>query len=170
MNPIPADVLVSFDPVYFYQQKMLLIEIQAALYQKYRSEPLQEMLESVIELYDSIGDAAEANGDFEYPQYNESKNGFADDSYNHVFKQLTGEDLSLPPYRADTHHLAMSIVDIFDDFLCDKNISVPCSDSNEESAHHADGNAAAIYGPEYYDLADAVEAVLSESIVKGSNS
>ena len=84
-------VLLDFDPVWFYQQKMLLIDIQTKLNKEYHSHELFEMTESIIELYDEIGDQAEDLEAFTYPIYDETKNGFSDDRYNNVLAKLTAQ-------------------------------------------------------------------------------
>lgn len=61
-----------------------------------------------------------------------------------------------------TRELAANIVDMFDDLLYEKGISIPCEDSSEESERYADGNSneAMLYGTEFWNLVDKIEAVL----------
>lgn len=55
-----------------------------------------------------------------------------------------------------THNIAATILDIFDDFLCDKGIIVPSVDDDQREPD----NTAALYGTEYSDLLDMVEEYL----------
>lgn len=66
--------------------------------------------------------------------------------------------------KEETRELATTIVDVFDDFLDEKNISIPCADSHEQEDRLQDDNSAAIYGMEYYDLEDRVNNVLDKAL------
>lgn len=57
-------------------------------------------------------------------------------------------------------NLAMDIVDLFDELLSEKDIEVPCSNQDEESERHDNGNCACLYGMEYWNLVDRVEWTL----------
>lgn len=57
-------------------------------------------------------------------------------------------------------NLAMDIVDLFNELLSEKDIEVPCSNTDEESERHADNNCACLYGMEYWNLVDRVEWTL----------
>lgn len=59
-----------------------------------------------------------------------------------------------------TKALATAIVELFEDLLDDKGIEVPCADEAEENQRHLNGNTAKLYGTEYGDLIDRVEALL----------
>ncbi len=59
--------------------------------------------------------------------------------------------------------LALYVVDIFEDLLDEKDIDIPCADSSEEEDRHENENAARIYGTEYGDLVDRVEALLKKN-------
>ena len=60
--------------------------------------------------------------------------------------------------------LAFSVVDIFEDLLDEKNIDIPCADSSEEEDRRKNESAARIYGTEYGDLVDRVEALLKKGM------
>lgn len=60
--------------------------------------------------------------------------------------------------------LAFYVVDIFEDLLDKKDIDVPCADSSEEDDRRKNENAARIYGTEYGDLVDRVEALLKKGM------
>jgi len=62
--------------------------------------------------------------------------------------------------RAGMHKQAIDIIEIFDDFLREKGIKVPCEDENEE-AERTEDNDAALYGTEYSNLVDKIENVIS---------
>lgn len=62
-------------------------------------------------------------------------------------------------YGYSDHAIAVSAVDTFDDFLREKGIKIPCKDENEE-AERTEDNDAALYGTEYSELVDEVEALL----------
>lgn len=62
----------------------------------------------------------------------------------------------------NNRELACNIVELFEDFLYEKNIVIPCSDDEEESERYSeDGEPLAnLYGMEYWYLVDVVEAML----------
>lgn len=55
---------------------------------------------------------------------------------------------------------ACYIVDMFDDLLSEKNIEIPCEDEYEQGERHHEDNTAAVYGMEYWNLVDKIEAML----------
>ena len=59
-----------------------------------------------------------------------------------------------------THTVAADIVEMFDDLLCEKEISVPCDDLDEQMDRYDDGNEAGLYGMEYAGLSEQVEEYL----------
>lgn len=59
--------------------------------------------------------------------------------------------------------LACQIVELFDDFLEEKGIEVPCSDQTEESERHIDCNEAKLYGSEFWDLVNQVERTINST-------
>ena len=59
-------------------------------------------------------------------------------------------------------NLAMDIVDLFNELLSEKDIEVPCSNTDEEAERHDNGNCACLYGMEYWNLVDQVEQLLIE--------
>lgn len=54
------------------------------------------------------------------------------------------------------------IMELFEDLLEEKNISIPCDDEEEERMRYEDGNTARIYGMEYYNLSGKIEKLLSD--------
>ena len=52
---------------------------------------------------------------------------------------------------------AVDIVEIFEDFLDDKEINVPCEDWGEESERRINESSARVYGSEYGNLIDKIE-------------
>lgn len=62
-------------------------------------------------------------------------------------------------------NLAADIVDMFDEFLEEKGIRIPCADPEEELARY-DDNCACLYGMEYWGLVDKVEDVIGMYEVK----
>lgn len=60
--------------------------------------------------------------------------------------------------------LAFSVVDIFEDLLDEKNIDITYADSSEEEDRRKNESAARIYGTEYGDLVDRVEALLKKGM------
>ena len=60
--------------------------------------------------------------------------------------------------------LAFYVVDIFEDLLDEKDIDIPCADSSEEDDRRENESAARIYGTEYGDLVDRVEALLKKGM------
>lgn len=67
-----------------------------------------------------------------------------------------------PPYKEHAYSdraIAISAVEAFDDFLREKGIKIPCADETEE-AERTEDNDAALYGSEYSELVDEIEALL----------
>lgn len=60
--------------------------------------------------------------------------------------------------------LAISVVEAFEDLLDKKNLEIPCADHCEEEERHDNNNSAKIYGTEYGDLIDRVEALLKKEM------
>lgn len=99
MESMNVNVDLHLDPVAFYQQKMLICELYDALYKEYgqSSVPILDMLAGVLGLYDEIGDQAEAQGEFTYPQQTEDGERFEDERYNDLMlKMLAGKPLDEP--------------------------------------------------------------------------
>lgn len=65
-----------------------------------------------------------------------------------------------PEQISKSSELAASIVETFEDLLAEKDIEIPCSDEEEETVRHVDGNEAKLYGMEYWHLIDEVESRL----------
>ena len=55
------------------------------------------------------------------------------------------------------HECAVDIVEIFEDLLDDKEITVPCEDWGEESERRINESSARVYGSEYGNLVDKIE-------------
>lgn len=55
-----------------------------------------------------------------------------------------------------THNLSANIMELFDRFLYDHNIRIPCADKEEETQREPN-NIAALYGTEYDKLFQQVE-------------
>lgn len=67
----------------------------------------------------------------------------------------------------DVRTTAEEIVDVFDDFLAEKEIKIQCADLDEEAERYAGGeNVAALYGTEYWSIVDRVENILSAAAVE----
>lgn len=83
----------TLDKKAFYQQKQLLVELQYALANKYKSDELFKMMEGILQIFDAIGDVAEEQRQFFYPKCDFKTGKFIDDAYNNVFEKLTGHDV-----------------------------------------------------------------------------
>lgn len=59
-------------------------------------------------------------------------------------------------------NLANEIVELFEELLDEKGIEIPCSDVTEQQDRHEGGNAAKLYGMEYWGLVEKVESLLPE--------
>ena len=57
-------------------------------------------------------------------------------------------------------NLAIDIVELFDDLLDEKGIEIPCKDEVEQKNRYEDGNDAKLYGMEYWNLIDIIQAML----------
>lgn len=55
---------------------------------------------------------------------------------------------------------ATAIVEVFENFLEEKGIEIPCNDADEENIRHDGGNTAKIYGTEYYVLIEQIQELL----------
>lgn len=64
---------------------------------------------------------------------------------------------------------AAEIIELFEDLLDEKNITITCADSEEEKDRNNSESDARIYGMEYWKLADAIEAILGESEQEGDD-
>lgn len=58
--------------------------------------------------------------------------------------------------------MACYIVDMFDDLLEEKGIVIPCADESDEQDRFDSDSLACLYGMEYWNLVDRVEALLNE--------
>lgn len=56
----------------------------------------------------------------------------------------------------------IAILDVFEDLLDSKEIEIPCEDEREQDERHDGGNDAKIYGTEYGELYDTIEAILED--------
>lgn len=57
-------------------------------------------------------------------------------------------------------NLAIDIVELFEDLLDEKGIEIPCTDEVEQKDRYEDGNDAKLYGMEYWNLIDTIQAML----------
>lgn len=55
---------------------------------------------------------------------------------------------------------SQAIVELFENFLDEKGISIPCADPIEQQDRYANGNTARIYGTEYGDLVESIDSIL----------
>lgn len=56
--------------------------------------------------------------------------------------------------------LATEIVELFEDLLDEKGIEIPCADETEQKDRYEGGNDAKLYGMEYWNLIDTIQAML----------
>lgn len=64
---------------------------------------------------------------------------------------------------SDICTLAAYIADVFDDYLAEINIPIVCSDASEEEDRRSNENSAMLYGMEYWNLVEDIEAHLRAS-------
>lgn len=57
--------------------------------------------------------------------------------------------------------LAHEIVELFENLLEEKGISIPCKDQDEENERHTGDNQARLYGMEYWNLVDRIENLIT---------
>lgn len=57
---------------------------------------------------------------------------------------------------------AAEIIELFEDLLEEKNITITCADPEEEKDRSNSKSDARIYGMEYWNLADAIETILEK--------
>lgn len=60
------------------------------------------------------------------------------------------------------NNLATEIVDVFESFLDERGIEIPCSNDKEKIERYFDNNTAKIYGTEYYTLVDKIQELLEQ--------
>lgn len=65
--------------------------------------------------------------------------------------------------------LAAYTADIFDDYLGEIKLPIVCSDASEEEDRHSNENSAMLYGMEYWNLVEDIEAYLRASAEKPVN-
>lgn len=65
--------------------------------------------------------------------------------------------------------LAAYTADIFDDYLAEIKLPIVCSDASEEEDRHSNENSAMLYGMEYWNLVEDIEAYLRASAEKPVN-
>ena len=56
----------------------------------------------------------------------------------------------------------IAILEVFEDLLDSKGIEIPCEDEREQDERHDGGNDSKIYGTEYGELYDTIEAILED--------
>lgn len=95
LNPLRSTV-EHIDWNTLYQQKMALEEVSDMLYAKRKEDDTygkaSAWLESVIALMERLGDAAEEEGKFSYPERDENDEHL-DDRFNHVLNQYPDVDI-----------------------------------------------------------------------------
>ena len=57
-------------------------------------------------------------------------------------------------------NLAINIVELFEDLLDEKGIEIPCADETEQKDRYEGDNDAKLYGMEYWNLIDTIQAML----------
>lgn len=63
-----------------------------------------------------------------------------------------------------THDVAALVIEKFEDLLDQKDISIPCADGDEQAERESDpDNGAKLYGTEYSDLLDEIEATVIDA-------
>lgn len=55
---------------------------------------------------------------------------------------------------------AFAIVELFEDFLEEKGIDIPCEDPAEEAQRRLQANSAKLYGTKYWAIVEQVEELL----------
>lgn len=71
-------------------------------------------------------------------------------------KNITDEEIE----ENKKSKLATEIVELFEDLLDEKGIEIPCADKTEQKDRYEGGNDAKLYGMEYWNLIDTIQAML----------
>lgn len=78
------------------------------------------------------------------------------------FVNFTGMTGLIPEYAA-------AIVEVFEGYLDSLNVRIPCESSDEEKERGYGNNDAALYGSEYWEIVDDIEAWLNQNEDETSN-
>lgn len=62
----------------------------------------------------------------------------------------------------DAKEILTNIMDIFEEFLEEHGITIPCEDEDEEKERKEDECSARIYGSEYYELESRIQEILKK--------
>ena len=87
-----VNVNLNLDPVLFYQQKQLLFDFLSE-YTKSGAYAVSDMLCGIINIFDEIGDQAEDQGEFTYPEMADDEIHFKDEMYNDVLYKLLKQEV-----------------------------------------------------------------------------
>lgn len=112
------NVDLTLDPVAFYQQKVLLFELRDKFYDEYGEscKDLLEMIDGAICIFDEIGDQAEAQDKFTYPQQTENGDHFEDERYNDILEKLiAGKPLDESLYTTSSQIVNVTFTSNWDD-------------------------------------------------------
>lgn len=61
-----------------------------------------------------------------------------------------------------TEKVSINIMDVFEEFLEEHGITIPCEDEDEEKDRKEDECSARIYGSEYYELESRIQEFLEK--------
>lgn len=61
-----------------------------------------------------------------------------------------------------TEKVSINIMDVFEEFLEEHGITIPCEDEDEEKDRKEDECSARIYGSEYYELENRIQEILKK--------
>lgn len=64
--------------------------------------------------------------------------------------------------QENTKEMSMNIMDIFEEFLEEHGITIPCEAEDEEKERKEDKCSARIYGSEYYELESRIQEILKK--------
>lgn len=61
-----------------------------------------------------------------------------------------------------TEKVSINIMDVFEEFLEEHGITIPCEDETEEKERKEDECSARIYGSGYYELESRIQEILEK--------
>lgn len=64
--------------------------------------------------------------------------------------------------QENTKEMSMNIMDVFEEFLEEHGITIPCEDEDEENERKEDKCSARIYGTKYYELESRIQGILEK--------
>lgn len=73
---------------------------------------------------------------------------------------VTKEEAEKINHILQKQKLSCEIVEVFEEFLEEKGIQIPCKDPMEEATRCSDDNNAKLYGTEYWGLIDQIHHIL----------